>query len=375
MAGLRVGQSAGKTEFEAARERLAATGAFDRIGYRFAPAKNGNGYDATIEVTEMPQLYPLRFEDLPAKDAELRAWLEKKDPLFGDKIPATKPLLDRYVQWIAEFLAERNYHEPLAGKLAADPTSDMTVVFRPAKPRPTIARVTFTNTGDLPAGMLQTKLYTVAIGVPYIEPQFRTLLDTMTRPLYEARGMLRVSFPKIETAPSKDVEGVDVTVQVEQGAVYKLGKVSFSGVDLPSDELNSLAKLKTNQTVNFDEVKAAQERIAQNLRRMGYMQASSKIQRDVHDAEKTVDLIFQIEPGPQFTMGKLEIIGLDIESEPVIRKMWGLNAGKPFNVDYPDHFLNRVKEGGVFDNLNNTRAEIKANPGDHTVNVTLYFNK
>jgi hypothetical protein len=55
--------------------------------------------------------------------------------------------------------------------------------------------------------------------------------------------------------------------------------------------------------------------------------------------------------------------------------MWGLKEGKPFNIDYPQHFLNVVKENGVFDNLKSTRSDNKIDREDHTVEVTLYFNK
>jgi outer membrane protein insertion porin family len=210
--------------------------------------------------------------------------------------------------------------------------------------------------------------------VPYAEPRFRLLLDTTIRPLYEARGLIRVSFPKVETEPAKDVDGVSVTVQVEPGPAYKLDRVRFVGADYSRSEWNDLAKLKTNQTVNFDEVRAAQGRIRDNLRRAGHLEAASQVKRDVNDTDRTVDIEFQIDPGPLFTLGKLDIVGLDIESEPEIRKMWGLTPGRPFNVEYPDHFLVRVKDGGVFDNLKSTRAETKIN-ADRTVDVTLYFNK
>ncbi len=375
VAGLRVGQTAGQADFEAARDRLVATGAFDNVGYRFDPAKDGKGYDAVIEVSEMGQLYALRFEDLPAEDRDLRAWLQQKDPLFSDKIPATKPELDRYVRLISDYLAARNYHEPLTGKLAPYGASDLMVVFRPAKARPNVSRVKFTNTGDLPAGMLQTAMYGVAIGVPWVETQFRVLLDTTIRPLYEARGLIRVAFPKIETEPAKDTDGVDVTVQVEQGPVYKLEHVAFAGADPPREPFGSLAKLKTGQAANFDEVKAAQERIAQSFRRSGYIQAASEVKREVNDSAHTVDITFQMSPGPLFTLGKVDIVGLDLVSEPVIRKMWGLAPGKPFNVEYPDHFLDRVKQDGVFDNLKKTRSETKINAAEHTVDVTLFFNQ
>jgi outer membrane protein assembly factor BamA len=374
-AGLSVGQKAGKSEFDAAREKLEATGAFDHVSYLFVPSKDGEGYDATYEVAEVGQIYPVRFQDLPAGNDQIRAWLKQKDPLFGDKIPATKPVVDRYVAWISEFLAARGYHQPLAGKLSSDGGEDLAVLFRPAKGPGSIAHVIFTDTGEIPAGILQTAMYGVAIGVLYSEPRVRLLLDNTIRPIYEAHGLLRVAFPKIETAPAKDVDGVSVTVQVTPGPAYKLDRVSFVGADYSRSEWKDLSKLKTDQTVNFDEVKAAQERIRENLRRQGHLDAGSKVARDVDDAEHTVAIEFQIDPGPLYTLGKLEFVGLDIVSEPEIRKMWGLAPGHPFNVEYPDHFLTRVKDGGVFDDLKNTRAETKINAANHTVDVTLYFNK
>jgi outer membrane protein insertion porin family len=375
-AGLRVGQSAGKSEFEAARVKLEATGAFDNVSYRFAPSTVAQGYDVVFEVAEVAQLYPIRFEELPASDAELRAWLKQKDPLFEDKIPATKPVVDRYVAWISEFLAAHDYHEAIAGKLTSpEGNQDLTLLFRPAKVRPSIAHVAFTGTGDVPSGLLQTAIYGVAIGVLYEEPRFRQLLDAAARPIYEAHGMLRVTFPKIDIAPAKDVEGVSVTVQVAPGPAYKLDRVSFMGADYSRSEWNSLTKLKTNQTVNFDEVQAAQDRIRADQRRAGHLDAASQVKRDVNDEDHTVSIEFQIDPGPLYTLRKLDMVGLDVVSEPEIRKMWGIAPGKPFNVEYPDVFLSRVKERGVFDDLKTTRSETKINAAGHTVDVTLYFNK
>jgi outer membrane protein insertion porin family len=375
VAGLSVGQKAGKVEFEAAREKLVATGAFDNVNYRFAPSQDVEGYDVTFVVAEIGQLYPVRFEGLPASDAQLRTWLKQRDPLFGNKMPATKPVVDRYIAWISEYLATHDYHQPIAGKLSSEFGEDLTLLFRPARPPDSIAHVQFTNTGDVPFSVLQTAIYQVAIGVQYAEPKFRQLLDSQIRPIYEAHGLLRVSFPKIETAPAKDVEGVSLTVQVEQGPVFLLDRVSFVGAEYSRSEWNSLAKLKTNQTVNFDEIRAAQDRIRSDQRRVGHLDASSQVKRDVNDGEHTVSVEFQIDPGPLYTLGKVDMIGLDIVSEPEIRKMWGLARGRPFNVEYPDHFLSRVKEGGVFDGLKTTRSETKINAPDHTVDVTLYFNK
>ena len=43
VAGIKVGQLAGKPEFEAARDRLTATGVFETVGYKFEPGPNKAG--------------------------------------------------------------------------------------------------------------------------------------------------------------------------------------------------------------------------------------------------------------------------------------------------------------------------------------------
>ena len=82
-----------------------------------------------------------------------------------------------------------------------------------------------------------------------------------------------------------------------------------------------------------------------------------------------------MEPGPQYSMGKLDISGLDIQSEPAIRKVWSLQRGEPFQPDYPESFLSDIRAQGVFENLGKTRAETKIDEKSRTVDVKLYFSE
>ncbi len=118
--GLKTGQLAGRQDFEAARDRLLATGVFDTVGYKFAPASGSNGYEASFQVVEVEPVYPVRFESLNAPDAEIEAWLRKKDPFFGPKIPATEAFLKRHAAAIEEYLGGKGRAEKIAGKVVAD---------------------------------------------------------------------------------------------------------------------------------------------------------------------------------------------------------------------------------------------------------------
>ena len=61
-------------------------------------------------------------------------------------------------------------------------------------------------------------------------------------------------------------------------------------------------------------------------------------------------------------MGRLTIQGLDVETEPHIKKLWALKRGQPFNAEYPDYFLARLVEDQIMDNLGRTKSAIAPNP-------------
>lgn len=373
LAGLKTGQPAGKELFEAARDRLLATGLFENVGYRYQPSPGGKGYAATIELVEVLPVYPVRFEDLPAPDADLLGALRAGTPLFTGRIPATKEMLDRCTRVLEAYLATRGFRDKLIARVRSDAPERFFVLFRPAAMPPSIAYVKFLNSQVLPASTLQNAMAGLAVGVVYNEERFRQLLDTGIRPLYDARGRLRVAFPSIETAPAPDVKGLLVTVRVEEGPSFNLGAVKIEGGPFQESELLKAGAFPTGKLADFDAIEAGRQRIHRLLRRNGFMKVQSSFERAIDDKALKVDLRLQIVPGPRFTFGRLILVGLDIQTEPVVRRLWAMKPGKPFDADYPDYFLARIREDGIFDNLGKTRSQIQVNDAGQTVDVTLYF--
>ena len=374
VAGLRTGQLAGKEEFEAARDRLVATGAFETVGYRFAPAPNSSGYAASFQVVEATPVYPVQFEFLNVPAAELSAWLKSKDPLFGPKIPGTTAVLEKDARWIEAFLTTKNQAEKVVAKIVATAPDQFAIVFRPATALPAVVEVKFEGNKVIPTTVLQNAISSIAFGVPYTEPGFRQLLDTSIRPLYEARGRVNVTFPKITTEPAGNVKGIVVNISIDEGTSYEIGDVKIAGDRAAeSPALLKLANLKSGDLANMDEVSKAVERIKSRLRKDGYIRAAITVERKLNDSKKTVDLALRIDEGPQFSFGALTIEGLDLNGEAAIRKLWALKEARPFNGDYPDLFLDRIREEGLFDNRGDTKAVVNANEQTHVVNVTLQF--
>jgi outer membrane protein insertion porin family len=325
-------------------------------------------------VVEVEPVYPVRIEGLNAPESEIQAWLRKKDAFFGPKIAATEAILKRDAAAIEEYLASKGRKEKIEARVVIDAPEQFAIVFRVASGAPKVAEVRFQGNTVVPSDALLNGFAGVAYGTVYSEAGFRQLLDASVRPIYDARGRIRVAFPKVETEKAKDVEGLVVTVTVKEGETYDLGEVHVEGESsVPAKELLKIGGFKSGDLANFDDVNAGLDRMKKRLRREGYMRASLQAERHIDDKKKIVNLSIRPELGPQFLFGTLTIEGLDIHGEAAVKKLWGIKEGKPFDGDYPDYFLAQIREQGLFDDLGPTRSESKVDEQGHLVDVILNF--
>jgi len=368
--GLKLGEKVGTVEFDRARDRLLATGAFETVGFEYKPSATRTGYEVTFRVTEVVLVYPYRFEELPASDEALRAALRKQETIFEDEIPASPEVLKRYTDRIRAFLGGKV--DP-AGEVNPD-SGELEIVFRPAGPRRNIAEVQFTGTQLLNATVLTQAMFSIATGTPFSEPLLRRMLDSTIRPLYEEKGHIQVSFPKVTAEKAAANDGAVVTVAVVEGPAYMLKAVKLVGVpEKQAAEIEKLVDWHKDEVVNFKNIEAGVERIRQRVREGGYLRVETKIDREVREQDHTVSLVVNVQPGPQYVLGKLDIQGLDLISEPAVRKMWTVDPGKPYPDGYAVKFLDKVRAADMFDNLGKTTADVKVHDDTMTVDVTLVF--
>jgi outer membrane protein assembly factor BamA len=375
--GIKVGDIATKELFEKARLKLVDTGYFDRVGYEFgAAAGKTRGYNAKFTVSEAKPLYKVTFAGFPAKQEELRAYLHSKDPLFSGVGPSTQAVIDRWAKLLNEWMAAKNpASKKIVGKMVLTGTSDYILQFQPDEVLPAVARVEFTGNETFDEITLQNSIGAVAYGLPYTEENFREFLDNQLKPLYEAKGMLRVRFEDITTEPVPlPVKGLLVKMKVVEGPVFKLAKVRFTGVkDEEKENLMSMTALKLGAVADFDQINEAAEKVRKYQRRSGYIHAKTSVDRKVDDAAKKVTVIIDIEHGERYEYGTLTIQGLDLNGEAAVRKEWGKQPGDPYNPDYPDYFLKQVADQGIFDHMGATHSTAKVDDQTHIADITLVF--
>ena len=374
LSGLKVDTLAGKEDFDKARERLYETGCFDAVAYAYEPA-GGRGIQVTFELGDVEERGGWRIEGLKLDPKEYAARAARTLPIFGPVVPITE-IYGKHMSELAEsMLKEKGAAEPVIVKFESDLQGQVVAVLRSKKPPPTIAEVIFKGSRVVPAPEAQKVMSGVAVGAPWDELMFRTFLETTARALYDSYGRLGAKWVAIAAEPAKSGRGVAVTVTVDEGPLYKLNRLDIVGAPMREEEVNALGgdSFKSGGTANLSEIGRGMAKVIEKVKELGYLKATYHATKRIDEEAKTADIRVEVEPGALYKMGRLDIDGLDFESEPVIRKMWAMKPGDAYRTGYPEMFLAQVKKRGVLDYLGSTKAETKVDDQQAVVDVRLIF--
>jgi outer membrane protein assembly factor BamA len=371
--GLKVGQRVTAAIIEQSRKKLQDTELFNDVSDKYEFSGEPPGYNLTFQVTENEQLFPMRFERLGVSPEALRQYLRDHVELYSDRIPGTQGVLHRYTAAIEQFIAETNRSVKVRAAISNDDPQQLAVLFSPDTPPPVISQVIVTGNQAVDSGTILRAVNQVAVGVPLSETRLKLILDGTIKPLYASKGYAAVSFPNVEVEPSKTNLGVIVKVEIQDGPAFKFGAIHFHGNGLDEDEIRSSIPFKPGQAYDGDKVDNFRLDLLHRMRRRGLLDASITTEAQPDDSKRAVNVTYNVMPGAVYNFQTLDIQGLDVTTEPVVAKLWGEKAGKPFNPDYPDFFLKRIQEEGIFDNLSDTRADFNSDPSTHNVTVHLYF--
>lgn len=372
LTGLKVGEPVAEADFQNALGKLNDAGVYDDLRYEFGP-KDG-GYRLVITVDEVDLTYPLRLDGFDMPREELLALLESKVPLFSETVPATGTMVDRIGDALQKHWKASGHDEDVMGRLAPIDAERLAMVFQPERRLDSIAFVKFEGSQIIDPLDLQRMFNPIAMGEPYTETRIRELLLANVRPLFEDSGRMAVKFCPCTTEPDDDTNGLNVTVQVEDGPAYVYSRIERP--DVPGFEKSQIEKIidfKPDQTVHMGDVRIAQGKLDEEMRKKGFLKAETTVDITINDEDRKVALEFDATPGKQYFFDRVEIRGLDILAEPAVRKRWGMKPGEPFNPTYPRYFLDRIEAEQMFDGLSDTRAETKIDEVSNKVHVILTF--
>ena len=375
--GLQMGTAVNEDDFKKAARVLGETGAFGDVLYSFEYSADGTKVE--LQVQDADRFVPVHFDNLVwFSDQELLDQLHAAVPLFQGQLPVGGDLADEVSNSLQGLMIGRNLPGRVDYLRAAQEDGPVEAfVFAVTGPRIHIRNVAFAGAGASELPLLESAAKKLQ-GTEYVLSILRIQEDKNFLPIYLERGYLKAKLgdaqPKVvQNTPQETT--VDVTFPVDPGRQYKLSDIEIAGYrSLSAEALRELMHAQLNQLANAVQLDSDIEAMKKLYGTRGYMAASIQADPEMDDANSTVKYVLRVREGDVYSMGDLEIRGLDSHTTARLQDGWTLRGGDPYDSSYPKRFLDHEeKEMGLMADWNVSFRE-SLNRDDKTVDVTLRFD-
>ncbi len=149
------------------------------------------------------------------------------------------------------------------------------------------------------------------------------------RSFYFNQGYLEFNIDSTQVQISPDKQDIYLTVNIVEGAKYKVSDVKVAGnLTIPEEEVRKMISVKPGSFFSREELTASTKRIGDRLANEGYSFSNINAAPDVDKENKTVAFTFQIDPGRRVYVRRINITGnVKTRDEVVRREMRQMEGG------------------------------------------------
>ena len=375
--GLQLGQTVSEDDFKKAARVLGETGAFGDVLYSFQYSPDGTKLE--LQVQDADKFVPARFDNLVwFSDQELLDQLHTQVPLFQGQLPVAGDLADQVSNALQGLLIARNVQGRVDYLRAAHEDGPIEAfVFSVTGPQIHIRDVAFAGVGESELSLLVAAAKKLK-GADFSRSILRTQEDKNFLSIYLQRGYLKATFGDaqakvIQETPEETM--VDVAFPVEPGRQYKLTAIEMAGYkSFSAENLKPLIHAEIGEPANAVQLDTDIEAVKKLYGTRGFMAISIRPNPEMDDANSTVRYVLHIQEGDVYSMGDLEIRGLDSRTTARLQDDWKLRGGDPYDSGYSKRFLAEAdKEISLLGDWNVSVRE-SLNREEKTVDVTLRFD-
>ncbi|MCP3101407.1 outer membrane protein assembly factor BamA [Myxococcus sp. K15C18031901] len=239
-----------------------------------------------------------------------------------------------------------------------------------------VKQITLIGAEKVPASVLKETMITREGGFlsfftgegTYREEAFQRDLAVIQIAYYD-RGFINVKIDKPTVQLSADKRYIYITLRIEEGEPYDIGKIDFAGDLLPDvSKEQMLALMKSRSTQRFNRSQLSQDilGISDVYYDRGYAYANVNPVTSVNAENRTVDLTFDVQKGPQVTIERIEVTGNSKTRDKVIRRELRVYEGELYNGTGVRRSKERVTALGFFETV-----EITQRPGSKDDTIVL----
>ena len=246
-------------------------------------------------------------------------------------------------------------------------------------PKVKVGKITFQGNKNIKKRVLRAAMKNLKpIGIPhsiFLEGIFAKTYDATkleedterVRAEYQNRGYFKAAvadpktvihdtghkgfhIPLVQSGPGK---AVDITMQIDEGDQYRLGKITFkNNKAIPNTAaLRSMIPLKDGDIFSREKIAKGLENLRKAYGEYGYINYTGVPQTTFDDEKKLANLEIDVDEGKQFYVRRIEFQGNTTTRDKVIRRELALEEGGIYNSRLWELSLLRLNQLSYFDQL------------------------
>ena len=138
---------------------------------------------------------------------------------------------------------------------------------------------------------------------------------------YQDRGYANFEVESTQVAIAPEHDDIFITMNLREGAVYKVGEVKLAGtLKVPEEQLKRLLVVKTGQTYSRKLITQTQELLSFRLGVEGYAFAKIDPVPQADEDSKTINLTFFVDPGNRAYVRRVNFINTSAIDDEVMRR-------------------------------------------------------
>ena len=178
---------------------------------------------------------------------------------------------------------------------------------------------------------------------------FKALVNDPKTEIHDT-GHKGFHIPLLQSGPGK---AVDLTMPIEEGDQYRLGKITFKNNKAISNTaaLRSLFPLKDGDIFSREKIAKGLEALRKAYGEYGYINYTGVPSTTFDDEKKLANLEIDVDEGKQFYVRRIEFVGNTTTRDKVIRRELALEEGGVYNSRLWELSLLRLNQLSYFDQL------------------------
>ena len=187
---------------------------------------------------------------------------------------------------------------------------------------------------------------------------------------YLDRGYIRFKIDETQVSLRPNKKGVYVTVNVNEGDIYKVKDVTFIGDLLGHDEdIKSLVAFSSGDVYAASDVSASEQSIRKYFGRLGYAFPEINTYPEIDDKTNTVVVNFSVDPGQRGYVRHINISGNTTTKDVVLRREMRQMEGGWLSSEALETSRARLNRLGFFSKVDINTDRISDDLVDVNVNV------